>query len=219
MPELWQATYIVLWAFVLLLGIVVIGLARQLALLHARLGSRGTVLQRADYGGLPKGVPAPRLDGHDVVTGATFRLDDYRGRDVLLAFVRPNCAACDSLIEALARSDLRDTQDTIVITSPDRGSTVDKAAIVRGRRVVSALDRDGRVARDFAVELVPMVYLIDSDGRIAATGIANTASQIEVMLYSQRPLEFIAHSRASRDTGGNRGPTQDHTAAPNQLVR
>lgn len=207
MTGLWLGTYVVLWVLALSMAVVLIGVARQVALLHTRLGSRGSVFDRDVYG-LPRGVTAPLgLEGKEAVTGHPTRLDSFRGRELVLVFVRPSCTPCDELVTELRASNFIELQPTLVITFPDTVgneiSFIGDQAI--DSKLIEIIDTEGEIAREFAVELVPFVYLIDSTGRVAARGIANTASQIEVLLETQRPRALFHSHR----TGGENDYRED----------
>ena len=83
MEGIWLVSFIALWIIVILEGVLIVLLYRQLGVLY--LGSASGVSRD----GLAVGSPAPDFQLPDA-DGQTRRLSDYRGRNVLLLFGSPN---------------------------------------------------------------------------------------------------------------------------------
>lgn len=131
--SVWLASYLILWATVLLLCFTVVVLLRQIGILHARLRPAGV-----HHGGegLELGTPAPPVPG-----------TDYRDAQLtLLVFTSPTCTLCRELlpsIGALGR-DYRDLQVSIVSHDPGTAA-VFTAFNVYSTPYVIVVDRDARV--------------------------------------------------------------------------
>src|SRR6476659_4166401 len=91
MEGIWLVSYIVLWALVVVLILLVILLYRQLGIMY--LGSAEGVSRD----GLAKGTTAPDFSLADQY-GNVQRLSSYRGRPVLLVFGAPSCTPCRTLL-------------------------------------------------------------------------------------------------------------------------
>src|SRR3712207_8950825 len=68
----WLVSYVVLWALVVVLGVMVVALARQIGTLHLRLGPRGAL--EMDDEGPPLGEAPPvtevtTIDGEAITVG------------------------------------------------------------------------------------------------------------------------------------------------------
>ena len=83
----WVVSYVLLWVTVLVLGVVVVALLRQIGVLHTRLRPLG-VHQAGE--GLDRGEVAPPLPGRA-----------YEGGVTLVAFTSPTCTICRSLVPSL----------------------------------------------------------------------------------------------------------------------
>src|SRR5215210_5699136 len=94
MEGIWLVSYIVLWVLVIVLGLLVVLLYRQLGILY--LGSAEGVSRD----GLAVGTQAPDFELSDQ-TGRRYRLGDFRGRRVLLLFGSPSCEPCRRLMPQL----------------------------------------------------------------------------------------------------------------------
>ena len=75
--SVWVASYVVLWLAVLVLGVAVVALLRQLGVLHARLAPMGT-----HFAG-----EGPDLDSHAPAVGLAYD----RAALTVLAFTSPTC--------------------------------------------------------------------------------------------------------------------------------
>ncbi len=87
----WLASYVVMWALLLVLGFLVLGLLRQVGLLNERL----VKADRSRIAGLEPGATAPLfhaigLNGQEISLGG---LVD-QGKAVLLIFASPRCGPC-----------------------------------------------------------------------------------------------------------------------------
>src|SRR4051812_30463491 len=93
----WTASYVVLWALVIVLCMVVIALARQIGTLHLRLGPRGAL--EMDDEGPPLGDAPPALTGQ-TLDGGVAEVGGPGDRRLLL-FVSPGCIMCEQVLPAL----------------------------------------------------------------------------------------------------------------------
>ncbi|HZQ28859.1 MAG TPA: hypothetical protein VFA94_14275, partial [Acidimicrobiales bacterium] len=141
---LWQASYAALWIAVVVLAVVIIGLLRQVGVLHERLAARGA---EPVGDGLPVGTAAP-MPG---------RLGYGRARATLLAFTSSGSAACDALGPVLERIErqykgvrvvevpfgarTREVFASFNVTSTPRLMSVDRAGVVRGCGVARTLEQ------------------------------------------------------------------------------
>ena len=114
-------------------------------------------------------------------TGKVVRLSEYRGRVVLLDFWATTCAGCIQEIpmfievaktyedrglatigvsEDIAYADLKNADEAWDRVRP----------FVRDRQVpYTVLMGDSRVTADYAIKALPLTYLVDAKGRVAAT--------------------------------------------------
>ena len=103
MDTAWLISYTVLWALVLLLGFLLFGTLRTLAVQGWRLDQlEATMPSRVGRTGLKPGRKAPNFT-LPTVNGREASLTDFRGRATLLVFVQPGCGPCNSVVPALNR--------------------------------------------------------------------------------------------------------------------
>ena len=174
MEGIWLVSYIVLWAAVLGLGVLVLLLYRQLGIMY--LGTAEGVSRD----GIEKGHTAPDFtlsDQHGVV----HRLKAYRGRPVMILFGSPHCSPCRILLPQL-HDWARSHPDVMVLwlnaASPEEslkfvsetGSTL---PIVPFAPETNLMD-------SYRVRVTPFMFLLDENGVVRAKGLANTKSGLDL---------------------------------------
>jgi hypothetical protein len=152
-PGWWMAAFAVQWVLLIALSVVVVALARQLGVLHLRLGPLGAL--EIDDEGPPLGQTPPPFraraaDGSAVDLGGP-------GSGRLVVFESPTCPVCERLRPSV----------------PAAGAA---AGLVP--QVVS----DQEAERVWAVPGVPFVVILDPFGVVRAKGTVNDLEQLEGLL-------------------------------------
>ena len=168
----WAASYLVLWLLVVVLGIVVVALARQIGTLHLRLGPRGAL--EIDGEGPPLGEPAPlveasTLDGRSVSIGGP-------AAPRLLTFVSPGCHVCAQVLPAVPVISRSNNLEGFVITDVDAHETV--SAFGSKDMGVPVLPAPA-VLQAYDVPGTPYVVVLDEAGFVRAKGTVNNLEQME----------------------------------------
>src|SRR5919106_4394634 len=94
----WLASYAALWILVIVLGVLVVALARQVGTLHLRMGPRGALEldeEGPPLGEAPEPVPARDLDGRAITIGGP-------GAGQLVVFVSPGCPICREVLPGIS---------------------------------------------------------------------------------------------------------------------
>ena len=94
-------SYVILWALVIILSLLVFALARQVGVLHERVAPAGALMPTSGpkVGELTEVMPLTDLNGHAVAVGGV----DAEGLATLIMFISPTCPVCKSLVP-IARS-------------------------------------------------------------------------------------------------------------------
>lgn len=175
----WMTSYVVLWVLVAVLGIAVVALARQVGILHLRLGPRGALEideEGPPLGEAPEPIEAMDLDGRTLVVAGP-------GGDRFLLFVSPGCPLCHEVlpsVKAIARS-----AGLAAVVVADVAE--DDARPVYGRRDIGAPVVAGpEIASAFRVPGTPYAVVLDGSGTVVAKGTVNNLEQVEGLVATAR---------------------------------
>jgi methylamine dehydrogenase accessory protein MauD len=182
----WAASYVVLWALVLTLGVIVVALARQIGTLHLRLGPRGAL--ELDDEGPPLGE-APTAVTTDDITGERVTIGGP-GAAQLLLFVSPGCHVCEQVLPSVPVIAEQGRMMPFVVTDVNAHETrrAYETKNLRARLVPSPA-----IVQSFDVPGTPYVVVLDSLGVVRAKGTVNNLEQMEGLVDS-------AHRRIEQDT-------------------
>jgi peroxiredoxin len=117
------------------------------------------------------GMPAPLIRLTDLFSGDEIGLSDYRGREVLLVFVDPDCDPCDEVIAQLVELDRLGTPQIILVS---RGKPADTRRKLVGHDIRFPVVMQDRwsVSRQYGAFTFPAAFLIDEQG-LATPGTAH----------------------------------------------
>jgi hypothetical protein len=197
----WYATYVTLWAIVLLGGLVVVGLVRTVYRLEHRVEMS---LQRAGK--------APDFTGLDL---AGNRVDsaELAGSQYGLLFVKPSCIACEQSLTTLSPIRRRAGENLLIVCEGDRDECMNLTSGADGA-IRTVIDRGGEIGRRFGVGSVPMVIVVGAPlgqmevkamsaldvssmyGRTSDTGMATRVRRVAVVLPSAAVLAGLVVLRA-----------------------
>jgi len=172
MEGIWLVSFIVLWVIVILEGVLILLLYRQLGILY--LGTASGVSRD----GLAVGAKAPDFS-LPTADGRTVSLNSLRGRNVLLLFGSTHCEPCRRLLPGLEEFAGREGRDFQVLWL-NQGTMEDTQAFLAetGSPLTMLTFREG-LNDDYRVRVTPFLFMIDGNGVIKAKGLANTKAQVE----------------------------------------
>jgi len=118
---------------------------------------------KAEVGEAAPGFTLPSLDG-----GSEIRLDDYRGRPLVLTFWASWCTPCRREFPLLQDAYEREAGDLEVLGVTFRDLAGDAQAFREevGATFPAAEDERGEVASEYGVRAIPQTFFVDSDGVI-----------------------------------------------------
>lgn len=197
MTESLLVSQVLLWAAVIILGVLVAALARQVGVLHERIAPAGalTLHQKVNVG---DAVPAMQFTALD---GQTVRIGGKRERrSQLVFFVAPDCPVCKSLLPVFKSTAGAEAGwlDAILASDGDEAAQ---------RRMVIALGLEAfpfvlseSLGRGFGVSKLPYAVLIDESGRIASLGLVNSREHLESLFEAkERGVASIQDYLTRRD--------------------
>lgn len=167
MIGLWIVAFAALWALVVIVGLIVLGMLRRLLPLIERAEAALSAAAEISHGGLPDGATVPPFTATEV-GGSTFTEADLEGGRTIALFVSPSCRACEGLVADLKEGHVPDLGVALVAVSDDR----DQAGEFKRSRSIRVLVQDGRSLADiFASNVTPHAFVIGEERRIEASGI------------------------------------------------
>jgi len=175
---------LVLWILVLLLGVLLLALVRQVGVLHERIAPAGALMLNR---GLNIGEPGPLVEVADL-EGRALRVGSARedGRSTLLLFVSPGCPVCKTLLPAV-KSSRRDERSWLDVILASDGERSEQQAFVREQGldgipyVVSAA-----LGLAYQVSRLPFAALLDEHGVLRARGLVNSREHLESLFEAKR---------------------------------
>jgi methylamine dehydrogenase accessory protein MauD len=180
----WAASYVLLWLLALALCAVVVALARQIGMLHLRLGPRGAL--EIDDEGPALGEPPPAAFARGADGDVSLATPGHR-RFVL--FVSPGCTLCRQLLPGLGPVASAAGYTAYAVSDLDLGETRRAFAGAHSdTRVLSGPD----VAPAWNVPGTPFAVVVDESGVVRAKGTPNNLEQLEGLVDSARKREEAA---------------------------
>ncbi len=173
---------VLLWALVLVLGVAVLALARQVGVLSQRIAPVGalTPVHGPKVGELTEALEAVDLDGREQQIGGA-----SAGEATLLLFVSPTCPVCKALLPA-AKS-LAAAEGLRLVFGSDGGEPERHRAFANeaGIGKFPYLHSEALGLR-YGVSRLPFAVLIGADGTLRGRGLVNTREHLESLLESWR---------------------------------
>lgn len=180
----WIAAFSALAVFALLVGLVVLGVMRQVMPLIDQAESALTqALGRLRLYGLPEGAAAPGFTA-ETAMGDVFTERDLYGRESVVIFVTSSCAACARLLQDLETAEGRRADIRLVAIVDQNDLDALRAAQAGGATVL--VQRRGSMSRLFESDRTPHAYVLDEHAVIRASGTPDTWRAIEELVAATR---------------------------------
>lgn len=169
----WAASYVVLWALVVMLTVVVVALARQIGTLHLRLAPQGAL--ELDDEGPPLGRDMPAIEARDVF-GREVVVGGPADADRVLLFATPGCRLCRDVLPSLRALARGRRIDAFLVTDATNEET---ARAYAGSANDATLVASIELAQQYSIPGTPYVVVLDTGGTVRAKGTVNNLEQFE----------------------------------------
>ncbi len=183
----WIALFAALWAVVLFLLVLVLGLSRRIGILEAELGNGSS--DRGPLDGAPAvGDLLPLPKGHEEV-----RWGSRSGAGQVVLFLSPMCGPCLTLGERLKDLSGNDSglpealRDTEILIITDVGGEPIYGDLGIGAQLVT--QSDSEIARELGIRVSPFGLGIDANGIVRAVALPNTVADVEAIADACRLTE------------------------------
>lgn len=179
----WIAAFVALAAFVVLIGLLVLGLFRRITpLLEESQELIASASRRLTIGGLPPGATVPAFTAEEV-DGGVFTQDDLRGELSVVLFLDEDCAACDGVVADLRSGYAPDIAARLVVVSSAREAA---ERLARSSNVVVVVDDERSVARAFESVVSPQAFVVNADGMVQTSAMPNTWEELRQLVDSTK---------------------------------
>ncbi len=192
MSGLWLVSYVALWILVVVLAVIVLGLVRQLGLIHLRIGEEESGLLKTQEG-LELGVSAPDFEATDIVGQTKISLAGLRKRPSILVFVSQSCPACQELMPHITEFQKSQNGNVDLILF-NRAPIQNSLELVKnyGLTFPVIADDTGVIFKKYEIQATPFVYHVDKSGVVKQRGVVNSSEGLEALLNNNSSSETTA---------------------------
>ncbi|MEG3093020.1 redoxin family protein [Sphingomonas sp. PB1R3] len=173
---------LLLWTAVIVEGLLIAALARQVGILHERIAPAGalTLHQKVDVGDVATPMTVVTTDGQPLEVGG--RRD---GRSQLLFFASPDCPVCKSLLPVV-RSAARAERSWLDVVIAGDGAKAGYMRLAKDHGLTDLpLVLSEALGRAFGVAKLPYAVLLDEQGRVASLGLVNNREHLESLFVAK----------------------------------
>ncbi|WP_207886822.1 methylamine dehydrogenase accessory protein MauD [Pseudomonas sp. 30_B] len=197
---------ILLWALLIALAFAVMGLVRQIGVLHSRLAPAGALM-------VDKGVavnePAPQVTAADR-NGRPVNFGYASGKAQLLFFLSPTCPICKSLLPAI-KSIAKQQADRLDVVYVSDGDMDAQQALIREHKLEDATYVVGpEVGMTYQIGKLPYAALIDQNGILRSKGLVNSREHLDSLFEAEHlgsaTLQQYLHGHAHAHDHGHDTP-------------
>jgi methylamine dehydrogenase accessory protein MauD len=176
-----MVSQMLLWIVVILQGVTILALARQIGVLHDRVAPAGALTTAAGPG---VGEQSPRLEVHALAGNAiTVGGKLAAGKALLMLFVSSTCPICKKLIPIAKNFARSERLDVLFVGDADPAEQ---------RKLIAQFELDEHcfvngpeVGMTYRIDKLPYAVLLDDAGMIAAKGLVNSREHFESLIVAK----------------------------------
>ena len=177
------ASNILLWVLVIVMGVVIFALTRQVGVLFERVAPAGALAmnQNLKVGEAAPKLSLPSLNDGLIEVGGT----DQEAKSQLLFFASPDCPVCKTLLPALKSAASNESDWLKVIIGSD-GNSQDHQQFVEQQGLQSFPYIVSEVlGKTYGVAKLPYAVLVNEEGNIASLGIVNSREHLDSLFEAK----------------------------------
>jgi methylamine dehydrogenase accessory protein MauD len=176
-----MVSQMLLWIVVILQGVTILALARQIGVLHDRVAPAGALTTAAGPG---VGEQSPRMEVHALAGNAiTVGGKLAAGKALLMLFVSSTCPICKKLIPIAKNFAKSERLDVLFVGDADPSEQ---------RKLIAQFELDEHcfvngpeVGMTYRIDKLPYAVLLDDAGMIAAKGLVNSREHFESLIVAK----------------------------------
>lgn len=176
-----MVSYIILWALVIVLSLLVFALARQVGVLHERVAPAGALMLSGGpkVGELTEKMMLTDLLGNPLSVGGV----DSTGLATLVLFISPTCPVCKSLVPIAQSLSSHESGRLRLVFASDGDNNARHEAYVRDLGVVDyPYVVSESLGLAYSVSKLPFALLIGKDGELKSKGLVNSREHLESLV-------------------------------------
>lgn len=186
---------ILLWVLLAAVAFVIMGLVRQIGVLHSRLAPAGALM-------VDKGVsvnePAPKITAADR-NGRPVNFGYANEKSQLLFFLSPTCPICKSLLPAI-KSIAKEQADRLEVIFVSDGDMTSQQALISEHKLEQATYVVGpEVGMTYQIGKLPYAALIAPNGTLLSKGLVNSREHLDSLFEAEHlgssTLQEFLHSQ------------------------
>ena len=176
-----MVSQMLLWIVVILQGVTILALARQIGVLHDRVAPAGALTTTAGPG---VGEQSPRLEVHALAGNAiTVGGKLAAGKALLMLFVSSTCPICKKLIPIAKNFARSERLDVLFVGDAD---PAEQRTLIREFELDEHCFVNGpEVGMTYRIDKLPYAVLLDDAGMIAAKGLVNSREHFESLIVAK----------------------------------
>ncbi|MGO1692593.1 MAG: methylamine dehydrogenase accessory protein MauD [Marinobacter sp.] len=171
---------ILLWLLLIASSLVLLGLIRQIGVLHSRIAPAGALMLDK---GVEVGQPAPQVTAADRF-GRPVNIGYAGERTTLLFFLSPTCPICKSLIPAI-KAISRSVKDLDVVYVSDGDAAEHDKLIADAGLEKSTYVVSPEIGMTYQIGKLPYAALIDQAGTLKAKGLVNSREHLDSLFETE----------------------------------
>lgn len=166
---------VLLWILLVAVAFVVMGLVRQIGVLHGRLAPAGALMMDK---GVAVNEAAPQVTASDR-NGRPVNFGYAAEKDQLLFFLSPTCPICKSLLPAI-KSIAKDHAERLDVVFISDGDMDAQHALIKEHKLEGFTYVVGpEVGMTYQIGKLPYAALIDTSGTLRAKGLVNSREHLD----------------------------------------
>jgi methylamine dehydrogenase accessory protein MauD len=174
-------SHVLLWAVVIVQGIAILALARQVGVLHERVAPAGALMSGSGPG---VGEQSPRIEVHALAGNAiTVGGALAPGKALLMLFVSATCPICKKLIPIA--KDFARSERLEVLFVGDADAAEQRKLIAQFTLDEHRFVNGPEVGMTYRVDKLPYAVLLDDTGLISAKGLVNSREHFESLIVAK----------------------------------
>jgi len=166
---------VLLWILLAAVAFAVMGLVRQIGVLHGRLAPAGALMMDK---GVAVNEAAPQVTASDR-NGRPVNFGYAGEKNQLLFFLSPTCPICKSLLPAI-KSIAKEQADRLDVVFISDGDMDAQQKLIREQKLEDATYVVGpEVGMTYQIGKLPYAALIDKTGTLRAKGLVNSREHLD----------------------------------------